>query len=114
MTDYNDAPPGSEDYATAFWTSPEGRARAAAERTAREPKAPSRAEVIRTKLAAHDAALAASIHSRYGTVGRPGILPGAEVESLQDELYELMLAEGDPFAERGRDVDLEAAFEAMR
>lgn len=113
MTNY-DAEPGSADYATQFWSSPEGRARAAAERTAREPKAPSRAEVIRTKLAAHDAALAAAAVSRYGTEGRPGILPGAEVEALQTELYALMAEAGDPFAERGRDVDLEAAFEAMR
>lgn len=116
MTDYNDAPPGSEDYATAYWSSEEGRARAAAERAVREPRKPTTDEIVADRLAKHNAAVQRRADIARLDSGRdPGPQPGELDAAGFADLYALQAEAADAaVAERGTDVDLEAAFEAMR
>ncbi len=86
MNDYDGPAPGSEDYATQYWSSPEGRARVAAETAAQNPSKPDRAAEVRDKLDRHTAALQ---RQAFDGRSRPDLLTDGEAQDLQDELYSL-------------------------
>jgi hypothetical protein len=98
---YNDDPqPGSETYANAYWSSPEGRRRSAEIDAVKNPPPPPLREKIGAALAAHDKAL----HDRQWTSdGRsrqrdPGPQPGELTDAaLADIQRALVVLDGDPF-----------------
>ena len=108
MNDYDGPPVGSEDYATAYWSSPEGRRRSAEIDAARNPK-PAPEPTTDERLAAHEVALArrAEITRHYGRDPgpQPGELSDSDFFDLMQPVNEALMAS----LEAGSEADISDA-----
>lgn len=99
MNDWRNLPPGSPEYATAYWSSPEGKRRFAEIEAQKAPPPPDPREAMSAALAKHDKALRRWAFSPLGTPKPAGVLTD---EALEDMQAAYRVLDGDPLSQNGR------------